>query len=430
MQDVLYEILKDIALPKMVYAHQRQNDVLLPAQEIPQTVEGIFAAPGFGSRIKPGMQIAITAGSRGIANIASIIKSIADSIRKRGGEPFIVPAMGSHGGATAQGQAAILHHYGITEAYCGCPIRSCMEVKTIARCNGDPVMIDRIAAEADGIIVVGRIKPHTNFVGPYESGLLKMLVIGLGNHLGAQAGHAKGIENFPQLLPQWGKAVLEHAPVLFGVAVLDNALHETARIEGLLPAEFLSREPELLEEARSLMPRLYLRDYDVLIVDRIGKDISGSGMDPHVTGSFNTEYMRRNSGIFRAKNIAVLDLSEESDHNAYGIGDADVTTKRLWEKARLEIGYPNAVISNCLSSAKIPIIMENDKLAIQVCLKCCVGVEPAKAKIVRIQDTLHVSRILISESLVPQATATEGITVVGEPFDLEFDSRGNLLTPM
>ena len=430
MENVIAQILNDIPIPNMVRVRQHHANTCLPVQQIPEIIEGLFAQPGFGEKICSGMRVAITAGSRGIANIPLIIKCIAACVYDRGGIPFIVPAMGSHGGATALGQAEVLRHYGITEEYCGCPIRSSMEVKTIACCKGEAVFMDRFASEADGIIVAGRIKPHTNFVGTYESGLLKMMVVGLGNHIGAQAAHARGIENFPTLLPRWSKAVLRKAPVLFGVAILDNPLHETAKIEGVLPADFLTREPELLKEARELMPRLYLRDYDVLIVDRIGKDISGSGMDPHVTGSFNTEYMRKNSGVFRAKNIAVLDLSDESGHNAYGMGDADVITRRLWEKANLEISYPNAVISNCLCSAKIPVIMENDRFAIQVCLKCCPGVEPAQAKIIRIRDTLHVSDILISEALIPQAEQLTNITIQSAPFALAFDTQGNLISPI
>ena len=427
MQDVLFEILQDIQIPKMLPVRQRQEEQGISAEDIPAAVEQLFSQNGFGGSIRPGMRVAITAGSRGIANIALIIKSIAESVRAYGGEPFIVPAMGSHGGATAQGQAEVLRHYGITQEYCGCQVLSCMDVKTVAYCNNAPVMIDRLAAEADSIIVVARIKPHTNFVGAYESGLLKMMVVGLGNHHGAQAAHAMGIETFPELLPEWGKQILRSAPVLFGVAILDNAVHKTAQLQGVLPHDFLERESELLKEARRLMPRLYFTDYDVLIVDCIGKDISGSGMDPHVTGSFNSEYMRKNSNIFRAKNIAVLDLSDESDHNAYGIGDADVTTQRLWQKTNLAIGYPNALISNCLSSAKIPVIMQNDKLAIQTCLKCCVGVNPAEAKVVRIHDTLHIKDIHISEALRPQAERLQEVTLMGTPSELVFDAQGNLL---
>ena len=429
MSDVLSEILRDVPIPKMVRVRQRQAEESLPPERIPEAVEALFTQRGFGDAVRPGMRIAITAGSRGIANIALIVKSIASSVKARGGLPFVAPAMGSHGGATAAGQAEVLAHYGITEEACGCPVRSSLEVKTVARDGGGrPVMIDRLAAESDGIIVAARIKPHTNFVGAYESGLLKMMVIGLGNHLGAQAGHAMGIENFPEVLPDWGKRILENAPVLFGVAILDNTVHETAELVGVLPEDFLDREPQLLARARELMPRLYFRDYHVLVVDRIGKDISGSGMDPHVSGSFNTEYMRKNSGVYRARNIAVLDLTDESGHNGYGVGDADVTTRRLWDKVDLEISYPNAVISNCLCSAKIPVIMANDRLAIQACLKCCVGVDPAKAGLVRILDTLHVKDVLISESLLPQAEALDEVTVLGPAFPMEFDANGNLLT--
>ena len=430
MSEVLAEILKDVPIPRMVRVRQKQAEDSLPVEDIPRAIEQLFAQNGFGSTIRPGMRIAITAGSRGIANIALITKCIADCVCARGGEPFIVPAMGSHGGATAEGQAAVLRHYGITEEYCGCPVRASMDVKVVAHCNGSPVVMDRLAAESDGIIVSARVKPHTNFVGAYESGLIKMMVIGLGNHLGAQTAHALGVENFPEILPAWGKLILQNAPVLFGVAMLDNAVHETARIEGVLAKDFHDREPELLKEARSLMPRLYFRDYNVLIVDRMGKDISGSGMDPNVSGTFNSEFMRKNSGVYRAGQIAVLDLTEESDHNAYGIGDADVITRRLWQKVDLEVGYPNAVISNCLCSAKIPVIMANDKLAIQVCLKCSVGLDPMKAGIVRIKDTLHVKDILISESLLPQAEALDGVTIMGQPFELAFDGDGKLLTKL
>ena len=228
-----------------------------------------------------------------------IIREICTCVKERGAKPFIVPSMGSHGGATAEGQREIIESYGVTEEFCGAPIRSCMDVRRIGSTeDGRDVFIDKIASEADGIIVAGRVKPHTDFRGPYESGLMKMMVIGLGKQRGAETFHEEGPEHMARNLQLYGKAILENAPILFGIAILENAYDETAKIEALLADEFIDKEPELLLEARTLMPKSYIQDVDLLIVDRIGKDISGDGMDPNITGRFCNPYV---SGGMNAK---------------------------------------------------------------------------------------------------------------------------------
>ncbi len=427
MSEVISQILKGIKIPKMVKVRQHIPSPCIDRTEIGFEIRGQLSKPAFAEKIKPGMSIAITAGSRGIANIPLITKTIVDFVKEQGAYPFIVPSMGSHGGATAEGQTAILYKYGLTEEYLGCPIRSSMAVKEIGMTGeGHKVYIDKIAAEADGIIVACRIKAHTNFVGPFESGIMKMMVIGLGNDFGTTLCHDLGIESFRHIIPLFGKVILKNAPVLFAVATLDNAYHETYKIKAVLPEDVEREEPLLLKEAKSVMPRLFFDDYDVLIVDRIGKDISGCGMDPYVTGAFDTPFMQEQSGMKRPQKIAVLDLSDASNGNAYGTGNADAITKRLWQKAILEKGYPNAIVANCLSTAKIPVIMENDLQAIKVCLKCCTNIDRDNPRVIRIQDTLHIEHILISEAMLAEAKAHPRVQIESEPFELVFDDRGNL----
>ena len=424
MARVISEIVKDISIPRMAILRQFLPNECLEKAEIPPLILDQLSREVYSNMIKPGMRIAITAGSRGIANIALIIKTIVDFIISREAYPFIVPAMGSHGGATAEGQTRVLESYGITEEYLGCPICSSMDVKLIGVTEeGYKVYCDKIAAEADGIIVTCRIKPHTAFSGPIESGIMKMLTIGLGNHIGAATCHEIGYKHFSYLIPLFGRMIMDNTPVLFAVAAVENAYDETYKIRAVLPEEVEAVEPLLLKEAKEMMPRLLIPNYDVLIVDKIGKDISGAGMDPYITGAFCTPYA---GGVKRPQNIAVLDLTDETNGNSIGIGQADVTTKRLWQKTDLMEGYPNGIISRMLSTCKMPMILDNDKEAIQVCIFCSMDIDKTKPRIIRIKDTLHIEKIMVSEALLNEVVKDPRISVESELFDLSFNEDGNL----
>ncbi|MEL7566622.1 MAG: lactate racemase domain-containing protein [Dehalobacterium sp.] len=418
------EILKDVKIPRMVKIRQVFPNPKIEINEIPGIIYDKLNRQGFKEQIKPGMRIAITAGSRGVANIALVIKTIADFVKDHGGEPFVIPAMGSHGGATAEGQIEVLRHLGVTEEYLGCAIISSMEVKCIGKSeDGYDVYSDKIASESDGIIVIGRIKAHTDFTGPYESGIMKMMTIGMGNHIGASNCHELGFKNMHRNIPAFGKTVVKNMPVLFAVTLMENPYDETYRIELLKPEAIEEKEPELLAEAKTMMPMLYIKDYDILIVDKVGKNISGCGMDPHITGTYCSPYAW---GAKRAQRIAVLDLTDETGGCATGVGYGDATTKRLWEKTDLDKGYPNSVIAHALEGCKIPMILENDKEAIQVCIKTCEEVDKENIRIIRIQDTLHMEHIMVSEALLYEAESHPNIVIESEPFELEFNIKGDL----
>nr|MCR4707851.1 lactate racemase domain-containing protein [Clostridiales bacterium] len=284
-------LVSDTFVPKMFRVRQVFPRPRIASEEIPGIIDALLSEEKFASRVKPGMRIAITAGSRGIANNALTTKCIADFCKKRGAKPFVVPAMGSHGGATAEGQREVLESYGITEEYLGCPILSSMEVKKVGvNEEGFDVCIDKNAAEADGIILGCRIKPHTAFRGPYESGLMKMMAIGLGKQVGAQQCHEQGFKNMAKNVPMWGRTILKNAPILFGVPTIENAFDETCKIVAVAAEDIEAEEPVLLKEAFSYMPRIWVDSCDVLIVDHIGKNFSGDGMDPNITGTFCTPY--------------------------------------------------------------------------------------------------------------------------------------------
>ena len=416
------ELVKDAYFPRMVKIRQRFDDNFIA--DIPAGVREELMKEKFLKTIKPGMNIAITAGSRGVANIAVIIREICTIVKEQGAHPFIVPAMGSHGGATAEGQRSILIGYGITEEFCGAPIRSCMDVKEIGKTEeGHPVFIDRLSAEADGIIVVGRIKAHTDFRGPYESGMMKMMVIGLGKQYGAETFHAAGAHLMAHLIPLYGKAILKNAPVLYGLALIENAYDKTYKMVGMLNEEFETMEPPLLLEAKSIMGKILFDTCDVLIVDYIGKDISGDGADPNVTGTFSTPYA---SGGIQAMKRVILDITEPSHGCCVGLGMADASTKKVFDKADFESGYVNSLTCTMFAPSRIPLIFKNDKEAIGACLKYCGGNDRDNPRVIRIRDTLHLGEIWISEAMIPEAKENPQIDILSEPEEFVFNEDGFL----
>jgi hypothetical protein len=401
-------------------------------EDIPKAAAAELSRPGLEGLVTPGKRIAITCGSRGVANVALITKAIADFVKSKGGRPFVVPAMGSHGGATGEGQRALIEGYGVTEEFVGCPIISSMETVEIGK-SLEPaipgggavgVRIDKNAAQADGIIVAGRIKPHTDFHGPYESGLMKMMAIGLGKREGADICHQLGFGHMARMVPLFGRTIIKYAPVILGFGILENAYGETCKFAALRPEEIEAKEPPLLEEARSHLPLIFFDKTDVLVVDRIGKDISGDGMDPNVTGASPCSPWV--SGGISANRTVVLDLTHETHGTAMGIGAAHTTTRRLFNKIDYDATYVNAITSRGIDFVRIPAIADNDREAIQLALRTCVGADPERPRIIRIADSIHTETILISEAMEEETRANERLEVLGPAGDWNFDKEGNL----
>ena len=421
--DNVNALLRDIPLPRMYKVRQ-----IFDTARVEQPAEALRAElnrEAIRARVRPGMSVAVTAGSRGIDNIVLILRETVSFLKTLGAEPFIIPAMGSHGGATAEGQVAILQSLGITEESVGCPIRATMEVKVLTHLpDGTPVHMDRYAMEADGVVVVNRVKPHTGFRGRYESGLFKMMTVGLGKQKGAEMTHGRGRLRMGETIELCGSAYLDNANILFGVATVENSFDKTWKLAALTPQEIREQEPKLLEEARRLLPSLYLQYADVLVVDRMGKNISGTGMDTNITRSYTHGYGISREG--RAKRIAALDLTEESHGSAVGIGQADVTTQRLFEKIDFNTTYPNLLTSGGTDSAKIPMVLDNQRLCIQAAIKTSVGGRPETVKLIRIPDTLHITEIEISEAFLPEAQAVPEMEILSGPYEWEFDAEGNM----
>lgn len=424
MSEIVSSIVKDTYIPKMFRVKQLFPRHRIEVEDIPKLIYNLLSQKKFSDKIKPNMRIAITAGSRGIANVALTTKCIADFVKSKSAQPFVVPAMGSHGGATAEGQKAILEGYGIAEEYIGCPIISSMEVKKIGvNEEGMDVFIDKNAAEADGIIIGCRIKPHTAFRGKYESGIMKMMAIGLGKQVGAETCHEAGFKNMAKYVPMFGKAIIKNAPILFAVPTIENAFDETYKITAINSDEIEQLEPELLKEAFAQMPRIWVDECDVLIVDKIGKNFSGDGMDPNITGTFCTPYA---TGGIKSQRVAVLDLSDETHGNGIGIGYASATTKRVFDKLDLDSMYPNAITCTVLGGVRIPIVMATDREAIQVCIKTCNEIDKKNPKIVRIPNSLHLENIMLSEAYYDEIKSNSNLEIQSEPEYLNFDADGNL----
>jgi hypothetical protein len=406
----------------------RQNFERMAVPDIPGTVKAELKRLSLERRIKPGQRVALTAGSRGVANIAIILKAAAEYLKSLGAQPFIFPAMGSHGGATAEGQTALLAHYNVTEAFTGAPVLSSMEVVEISKTeDGVPVYIDKNASQADWIIVVNRIKPHTKFKAPIESGLMKMMAIGMGKQKGAEYYHKAALHyTFPKIIVDAGREVLKKAPVLCGIGTVENGYDETAKIAALNPDELESGERELLDLAKEMMPRLPFNEIDLLIVDEMGKDISGTGIDPNVTGR-NRDLI----GVFphptNVKRLFVRDLTANSNGNATGLGLADLTTKRLVDKINYQAMYMNCITGISLEKAAVPMHFETDQKAIEVALGS-VGLTPAeKSRIVRIKNTLQVDEVEVSEAYGEEMKKRPDLEVLEGPKPMAFDRQGNLL---
>lgn len=419
---VIAGMLGSIPLPRMAKVKQTFDDNHI--NDIPQAIRRQFDREEIAEKIISGNSIAITVGSRGVANIAEITKEVVSNVRRLGGLPFIIPAMGSHGGATAKGQREVLEGLGVTEEYIGAPIRATMETTQIATTpDGKPVRIDSYAAAADGIIVVGRVKPHTAFRGEFESGIYKMMTIGMGKQKGAEICHEEGFGNMAKNVKIFGELILNNSPVLFGLAIVENAFDETTVIEALVPEIVPKREPELLIMAKDLMPKILIDKIDILIIDQIGKNFSGDGMDPNITATYITPYA---SGGPDVQRYIVLDLSEETHGNAMGAGVADFSTKRLFDKIDFDAAYPNALTCTVVTGAKVPVILKNDHTAIQAAIYTCNGIDKRKPRIVRIANTSHIDAIWVSEALKEEVEAHSNMNFITEYAEMSFNDEENL----
>jgi len=408
--------------PRMYRVKQRFEGPTL--HNIPAAVRETIASLHLGDKVKAGQTVAVTAGSRGIANIDRITRAVVDELKALGLKPFIVPTMGSHGEATAEGQRKILEHYGVTESSMGCPIKSSMEVVRIGEVKGTPVFCDKNAWGADHIAVVARVKTHTDFDNEIESGLFKMMAIGLGKQHGAEhyhrAGHDRG---YAEIFPSVGKTVLETGHILFGLGIVENGYDETAKVQALLPKDFWEGEKALLRESKTWMAKLPFERIDLLIVDEMGKDVSGAGMDPNVIGRPSVQKVPEYPKVQR---LFVRDVTPACDGNAIGVGMADYTTKRLVDKINYRAMHMNAITSGVTEAAKVPMAFETDREAVQVALGMIGLTPPEQATVVRIKNTLLLVEMDVSEALLPQVKAHERLSIVSGPAPLTFDSKGSL----
>ncbi|WP_299907036.1 lactate racemase domain-containing protein [uncultured Paracoccus sp.] len=418
---IIETLIGEVAIPVMTPVRQVFDDSRIT--DIPAAIRAEFARMAGAHGLRPGMSVAVGVGSRGLADLPLIVRATIETIRAEGAEPFIVPAMGSHGGASAEGQRALLAGLGVTPDSAGCEIRSSMEVNQIGSLpNGLPIYLDRLALQADGIVVINRVKPHTSFSAEIESGLAKMVTIGLGKQKGAESCHAMGFGLMGQNVRDMAALTLGTLPILFGIASVENAYDRVCHLELVPGAQIIAREPGLLQMARARMPRILFDPLDVLVVDRMGKEFSGTGMDPNITGRAGTPYVRTAQTVGK---LAVLDLSTKSGGNATGIGLADICTRRLVEKIDYPATYANCITSTVLASARLPVIMECEKAAVQVALKTSNAADPEAPRMVWLTDTLHLETIRISSALLPEARENPAIEILGEAESPRFDAAGN-----
>jgi hypothetical protein len=415
-------ILKEISIPRMYrIMYHIEGPKILPIEG--DLKKKLNESPAF-NRVQKGMKIAVTVGSRGISNQPLIVKTLIEELKKKSAEPFVIPAMGSHAGADAEGQKKMLEGLGFAEDYIGVPIKSSMEVVQIGVSpSGLPVYVDKNAYEADAVILVNRIKTHTAFVGPIESGLAKMSVIGLGKQKGAEICHDLGFEQMSERLIEIAHFTLAKLPILFGVGLIENGHHETAEIHVIAAEDIEKREPELLERANDMLARVPFKELESLIVDRIGKDISGTGLDPNVVGRYHTGI---GSGGPSVSRISVLDITDASHGNGNGLGVSDFTTRRAFDKFDFAETYPNSLTSNVPVSVKIPMVLPNDKMAIQAAIKTCLIPDKADARVVRIRDTISLDEMEVSETLLREVEEHPLLEVIEGPYELPFDEEGNL----
>jgi hypothetical protein len=402
----------------------RQEIDRCPLQDFEKVLKHELDKKGFDSLIRSGQKIGLTVGSRNIAQLPEIVHFLTARIKEAGAVPFIIPAMGSHGGATAEGQMAVLQHLGINERALSASFLPSMEVVELGESTSSiPVCTGRTATEVDGLIILNRIKPHTAFSGSLGSGLSKMLVVGLGKKQGAETAHKYALQNgFSEVLQDISQVLLKRLPILLGIAVIEDYYHQIACIRVLKPEEIIQHEPALLVKARKSMGRLPFKELDLLIVDEIGKDISGSGMDTNVIGRGLVPLPTEP----RIKRIVVRDLSVKTNGNAFGLGLADFTTKQLWDKINFNAFLVNALTAIAPEKGKVPPVLPNDREALSAALHSLGIWEPETVRVVRIKNTLSLHNIWVSEGLLPEVKERGGMEISGPMTEISFTPEGNI----
>ncbi len=415
-------LLQNTPLPKVVPVSQLFDGPAVNDMEA-AVMRGL-AESGCLVRLQKGQSVAVTAGSRGITNLPLAIRTVVRAVKQAGGRPFIVPAMGSHGGATAEGQQKLLAGLGIDENTVEAPVRSSMETVVVGKAaNGLPAHMDKHAAAADAVIAINRIKPHTSFRGAIESGVVKMLTIGLGKQKGAEICHNLGFGHMAANVPAIAETILANKNILCGVGIVENAFHETALVEVMKPQELIAREKELLKEAFKLAPKIFFDSLDVLIIDEIGKDVSGTGFDCNVVGRYHNPHAYGGPEITR---VAALDITDKSKGNGNGLGMVDFTTRRAFDKFDPEQTYPNSLTSTIPLSVKIPMVLASDRLAVQAAVKTCNVANRDAIRLVRIKNTNEMSSIYVSEALTGYCHEHPNLKVEGSAAPFAFNDAGNL----
>jgi len=418
-------LVADYPFPEFVRVRMNWPDDGLedPAAEVAASLDAVLPASG----IAAGDSVAVAVGSRGISRLTEMTRAVCRKLQDLGARPFLVPAMGSHGGATPEGQRAVLESLGVTEAYIGVPIRSSLEVTRIGTVHDEvPVWFSRDALEADHAICLNRIKPHTKFKGPLESGLAKMLCLGLGKHAGALAWHNWALKyGFSPLLQTMAAEVVAGSNVRFGIGIVENAREQIMHVEAVPAGQILEREPGLLDKARTAFPRLPVKDLDVLVVRQVGKEISGAGMDPNVTGRAADLMEDDFSTSLRATRIAVLRLSEQTAGNAIGVGLADFITEQVYQELDYDKTLTNALTSVSIRKAFIPVRLADERMAIQACFTTLGPISPEKVRAVIIRDTRQVGEFWASKTLLAELQACPAAEVLSR-YPLQFDQLGRL----
>jgi hypothetical protein len=416
-----------MAFPRMLRIRQQFDAPRV--ENIPAEVERQLTTLNLQTKIQPGQTVAITAGSRGIANIAIIIKAVVQHFQRLGAKPFIVPAMGSHGGGTAEGQQAIIEGYGVTEEFCGCPIKASMETVIVAETpHGIPVHFDKHASQADHVMVCGRIKPHTDFVGEIESGLHKMMLIGLGKHAGAKIYHRAIMDySWIEIVRSVAEAVIRNCKVIGGLGIVENAYDETGLIAAVAPENFFEQEKELLVLAKKWLPRLPFRKVHLLVIDEIGKNISGTGMDTNVIGRKYNDHQPTDRDDTAVRTVFVRGLTEATHGNACGIGMSEFTNTRTVNQIDRRITAINSITGGHSSAAAIPIWFDTDREVMENALTTIGLATPPQAKVIQIPDTLHLAEVLVSEAYLEEIKQRPDLQILSEPQEMQFDAEGNLL---
>ena len=416
--------INDVPMPKMVRIREKYEDDKI--EDIKSHLINELDNLDIDKASLKGKSLAITVGSRGIPSLPLMIRTLCDKLKEWGAEPFIIPAMGSHGGGTAEGNLEVINGYGITEEAMGVPIKASMDVVLIGQMEDaakTPIYCDKYAAEADGIILFNKVKPHTDFKGYHESGICKMIAIGIAKHTGCSWFHKQGFDTFGERIPIVAKEFLEKMNVVMGIGVVQNAYDEISELMAFPKDKIMEGDHKMLEIAKRRLPKMKFDNIDVLIIDRIGKNISGEGADPNVTGRGFMPYFKDD---FHCKKLFIRGLTEQSHHNACGLGLADITTRRCLNSCDWESTWINLSTNTMIDGGKIPVYQNNDFEALRLAIRTCTKIDYSKARVARIRDTLTLDEIEISESLIDDVKDRDDVEILTEPYELKFDKDGYL----